>query len=117
MPIRGLLLIYYRLNKGLKGADSTLEGRRRIFEKTRELWGLKKGVWCAFDLEAWELDHEVVTELGYSLIRWDENGQELDEKGHYTVNQHVHYRNGKYVPEHRNVSGSPISNLFSVLSH
>jgi hypothetical protein len=54
------------------------------------------------DFEAWELDHTVITEFGWSLVRW-ENGKELNENGHLIIDEHTKYTNGSYVPEYREV--------------
>ncbi|KAF8897628.1 hypothetical protein BD779DRAFT_1491863 [Infundibulicybe gibba] len=87
-------------NKRLKGSGSGLNSRRDLFERVRTFWREKKGVWCSLDFEAWEYEHEMITEFGWSLIRW-ENGEEVSEHGHLIIDEHQKYTNSKYVPEHR----------------
>jgi hypothetical protein len=93
-----------KMNKKLKkgGADSSLNNRRIVFERVRALWNDKRGVWCAIDVEAWEKDHTVLTEFGWSLARWQ--GDEMErERGHFIVKEHKYYTNGQYVTENRMV--------------
>jgi len=73
-----------------------------LFERVRTFWAEKKGVWCALDFEAWELDHTVLTEFGWRLRGW-KDGKEVETAGHLIVDEHQKYRNSKYVPEHRYV--------------
>lgn len=73
-----------------------------MFERVRALWAEKKGVWCALDFEAWDGDHKMITEVGWSLVRWVD-GKEVEEMGHLIVKEHMYYTN-HYVPEHRKVS-------------
>ncbi|KAI0068534.1 hypothetical protein BV25DRAFT_1791899 [Artomyces pyxidatus] len=86
-------------NRRLKGTDTALAARRLAFERVRALWAEKQGVWCSLDFEAWDLDHKVLTEFGWSLARW-EDGKEVEEMGHLIVKEHQYYTN-QYVPEHR----------------
>lgn len=79
-----------------------LQSRRSIFEKSRLYWSSKKGTWIAIDFEAWEYDHKVLTEFGYSLVRW-EDGTEASETGHWIVKEHKQYINGTYVKGARDV--------------
>jgi hypothetical protein len=92
-----------KINKRLKGSNPLLSGRREIFERVRALWQEKKGVWCAIDFEAWEYDHQMITECGWRLVHW-ENGQEVEEANHLIVKEHEKYVNRKYVPDFRYVS-------------
>ncbi len=46
-------------NRKLKGTDSNLNARRLMFERVRSLWNEQRGVWCAVDFEAWDMDHRV----------------------------------------------------------
>lgn len=88
-------------NKRLKGTDSLLTARRLMFEKIRAFWALKRGTWCAVDFEAWDRDHTVLTEFGWSAIRWEE-GEEVMEDGHLIVREHRGYFN-HYVSQFRDV--------------
>lgn len=86
--------------------DSSLANRRIIFEHTRNLWAEKKGVWCAIDVESYEYEHATLTEFGWSIQRW-ENGEPIHENGHICVKEAWSLRNGKYVPDAREVSFHP----------
>lgn len=76
---------------------------RGNFEKVREFYASKKATWLAVDIEAWEMDHTVVTECGWSYVRW-EGDREISDCGHYIVKENMIYTNGKYVPNARDVS-------------
>lgn len=90
-------------NKRLKGVDSDLLSFRQAFEKIRTLWASHKGIWMAVDFEAWEMEHKVLTEFGWSSIRWD-NGDEITSEGHLINQSNYNYRNTKYVPDNKDVS-------------
>ncbi|KAF8076494.1 hypothetical protein FPV67DRAFT_1618269 [Lyophyllum atratum] len=98
--LRGAIKKIDKNNKRLKGSNPMLTSRRELFERVRSFWMEKKGVWCALDFEAWELDHTVITEFGWSLFGW-RDGEEVQESGHLIIDEHQKYRNSKYVPEHR----------------
>lgn len=66
----------------------------------------KSGTWCAIDFEGWERDHTVVTEMGYSILKWDAQGKEIRVDGHWIIKEAEGYRNGTYVPDYRYVSSS-----------
>ncbi|KAF5390616.1 hypothetical protein D9757_002705 [Collybiopsis confluens] len=88
-------------NKSIKKSnDPPLTFRRNTFERVRSLWQGKVGVWCAVDFEAWELDHRLITEFGWSLIRW-EDGKEVQQEGHLIVKEHRLYTNSVYVRGNR----------------
>ncbi len=88
-------------NKRLKGSEPLLTSRRLGFERVRAYWAAKAGTWIAIDIEAWDRDHTVLTEFGWSLIRW-ENGEEISEAGHLTVEEHRSYYN-TFVAHNREV--------------
>ncbi|KAH0839875.1 hypothetical protein J3R83DRAFT_826 [Lanmaoa asiatica] len=86
-------------NKRLKGVDPTLNARRDIFERVRTFWTQKRGVWCALDFEAWDRDHTLLTEFGWSTAHWKDDKQ-IEEQGHLIVKEHKYYTN-TFVPDHR----------------
>lgn len=90
-------------NKRLKGSNPLVQHRRHIFERVRSFWGAKKGAWCALDFEAWERDHTVLTEFGYSFVKW-KDGVKIENKGHLIVEEARKYTNSQYVPDYRYVS-------------
>ncbi|KZV76094.1 hypothetical protein PENSPDRAFT_570434 [Peniophora sp. CONT] len=100
--LRGALKHLEKINKkvGKGGMDSSLANRRMIFENVRTLWAEKQGVWCAIDVESYEYEHTTLTELGYSIQRW-ENEEPVHENGHLCVKEAWRLRNGKYVPDAR----------------
>ncbi|KAI6163017.1 hypothetical protein EDD17DRAFT_1693935 [Pisolithus thermaeus] len=79
-------------NKRLKGVDPTLNARRDIFERVRSLWTQQQGTWCALDFEAWDRDHTLLTEFGWSTVRWD-CGSKVEEQGHLIVKERRYYTN------------------------
>ena len=89
-------------NRKLKGTDSNLNARRLMFERMRSLWSEKRGVWCSVDFEAWDLDHRVITEFGWSTVSWND-GELVEDMGHLIVAKHRTFTN-HYVPENRKVS-------------
>lgn len=91
-------------NRKLKGTDSNLNSRRLMFERVRSLWNEQRGVWCAVDFEAWDMDHRVITEFGWSTLRWV-GGEPVQDMGHLIVGKHRGYTN-HYVPENRRVGRS-----------
>ncbi|TFY64472.1 hypothetical protein EVG20_g5938 [Dentipellis fragilis] len=96
--LRSAIKLIDKNNKRLKGTDTNVTARRLVFERIRSLWAEKRGVWCALDFEAWDRDHTVLTEFGWSLTKW-EDGKEIEEMGHLVVKEHQHYTN-TYVPNH-----------------
>jgi hypothetical protein len=72
-----------------------------MFERVRSLWNEQRGVWCAVDFEAWDMDHHVITEFGWSSVRWID-GEPVEDMGHLIVAKHRGYTN-HFVPENRRV--------------
>ncbi|KAK0191075.1 hypothetical protein F5146DRAFT_1103253 [Armillaria mellea] len=89
-----------KFNKKLKGSNPLLMSRRLAFERVRAFWAKNKGVWCAIDFEGWEREHTMITEFGWSTIRW-ENGEEVADQGHLQIKEALGYRNGTYVADNR----------------
>ncbi|KAI0650785.1 hypothetical protein C8Q79DRAFT_901946 [Trametes meyenii] len=87
-------------NKRLRGTGTLLTSRRHAFERARTLWAAGRGTWCAVDFEAWDMDHTLLTEFGWSLVRWADGGRLAREDGHLIVKEHRSYSQ-KYVPDHR----------------
>lgn len=109
-------------NKRVKtfAGDFALGEIRTVFERVRSVWGERRGAWMAIDFEGWEREHEIITEFGWSLIRWEpeESGvaevkegekpdtvalKEVREQGHWTVKEYAAYRNGVFVKDNRDV--------------
>lgn len=80
---------------------------RQTFERIRTFWADKVGVWLAIDFEAWEMEHTLLTEFGWSTITWEER-KETMRSGHLILEDNAMYRNGKYVPDHREVRPTSI---------
>ncbi|KAF9446955.1 hypothetical protein P691DRAFT_803252 [Macrolepiota fuliginosa MF-IS2] len=99
--LRGAVKNLDKHNKRLKGSNPALLSRRHIFQRTRELVVAKSGTWCAIDFEGWERDHTIITEMGFSILRWDADGQPTRESGHWIIKEAEGYRNGTYVPDYR----------------
>jgi len=86
-------------NKKLKGTSTLLGTRRLNFDRARTFWLAKHGAWLAIDFEAWDRDHAVLLEFGYSSVQW-RDGQKIEERGHLIVKEHTKYYN-TYVPNFR----------------
>ncbi|KAJ7283553.1 hypothetical protein C8J57DRAFT_1292881 [Mycena rebaudengoi] len=95
--LRGAIKKIDKNNKRLKGSNAFLTSRRDLFERVRTLWDSKIGTWCSLDFEAWEYEHGLITECGYSYVRW-EDSVEVKQQAHFRLN--TSYRNGKFVPDH-----------------
>lgn len=110
--------------------DAKLAALRSLFERTRAAYGTCQGTWIAADFEAWERDHEIITEFGFAEMKWlpakddtKPEGTKSGEKtvstsnmasqlklepvitrtGHWIVKENQSYRNGVYVEDSRNV--------------
>ena len=92
------------------GIPPRLRERRVNFERARSLWADKKGAWLAMDFEAWENDHKILTEFGWSCIRWENDDVEISERGHWIVKEHRKYTNTKYVKGNRDVGDLVLPN-------
>jgi hypothetical protein len=90
-------------NKKLKGTSMLLGTRRLTFDRARSFWGAQRGAWLAIDFEAWDRDHTVLLEFGYSSVQW-RDGQKIQDKGHLIVKEHKKYFN-TYVSNFREVRG------------
>ncbi|KAI0796695.1 hypothetical protein C8Q75DRAFT_206669 [Abortiporus biennis] len=86
-------------NKRLKGTQPLLTSRRLSFERIRTYWASKKGTWLAIDIESWDRDHTMITEFGWSLVRW-EDGQQIEEMDHLIVAPYKYHRN-TYVEDNK----------------
>lgn len=95
-----------KINKRLKGqgADRLLALRRINFERVRSYWAARAGTWLAVDIEAWEREHALLLEFGWSLVRWDQDGKEVSETKHLVIKERMGYYNSTYVQGNRDVS-------------
>ncbi len=74
------------------------------FERVRSYWTAKRGTWLALDFESWERENSLLLEVGWSLVRWDAEGKEVNEQVHLIVKERMQYQNGTYVQGNRDVS-------------
>ncbi|KAI0069959.1 hypothetical protein K474DRAFT_1680524, partial [Panus rudis PR-1116 ss-1] len=79
-------------NKKLKGSEPLLTSRRLAFERVRTFWKDKAGTWLAIDFEAWEMEHDMITEFGWSSIHWEDE-KEVRDDGHLIVAERRKYTN------------------------
>ncbi|PPQ99064.1 hypothetical protein CVT24_003624 [Panaeolus cyanescens] len=102
--LRNALKVIDKNNKRLKGSARPYTTQCRFsFEDVRARWNDKRGVWLALDFEAWERDHTVLTEFGWSLVRWEDD-REIKETGHLIVDEHQKYTNTQYVKNYNPAS-------------
>lgn len=94
-----------KANRALRGADSSLAYCRQLFEKVRGLYSSNEGTWLAIDIEAWELDHTMITEFGWSSLTWS-GKDEVEKMGHMIVKENFSYTNHQHVQGARDVSHS-----------
>lgn len=85
------------------GPDTGLTSRRLNFERVRSYWASKAGTWVAVDFEGWERENTLLLEFGWSLIRWDADGSEVNEPGHLIIKERMSYQNTQYVVGNRDV--------------
>ncbi|KAI0773443.1 hypothetical protein BC629DRAFT_1291073 [Irpex lacteus] len=93
-----------KANKRLRSmgaANDRLTGRRMDFERVRSYWTAKRGTWLALDFESWERENSLLLEVGWSLVRWDAEGKEVNEQVHLIVKERMQYQNGTYVQGNR----------------
>ena len=95
------LQVLEKNNKKLKGTSTLLGTRRLNFDRARSFWQAQRGAWLAIDFEAWDREHSVLLEFGYSSVQWHD-GQKIEDKGHLIVKEHKKYFN-TYVPNFREV--------------
>lgn len=79
-----------------------MTARRLSFERIRTFWAAKSGTWLAIDFEAWEREHTLLLEFGWSLVRW-ENGEEVTEDGHMIIKERQSFYNHTWVQGNRDV--------------
>lgn len=96
------LQVLEKNNKKLKGTSTLLGTRRLNFDRARAFWLGQHGAWLSIDFEAWDREHTVLLEFGYSWVQW-RDGQKIEDKGHLIVKEHKKYFN-TYVPNFREVS-------------
>ncbi|KAI5474903.1 ribonuclease H-like domain containing protein [Pseudohyphozyma bogoriensis] len=51
--------------------------------RVKERFARRKGKWIAIDVETWEHDHGVITEVGWSFLSWDSDGQRVRKDRHH----------------------------------
>lgn len=95
-----------KVNKRLKGlgGDSRAGLQRLNFERVRTYWAARTGTWLAVDFEEWERESTLLLEFGWSLVRWDQAGTEVNELGHVVIKERMGYTNSQYVAGRRDVS-------------
>jgi hypothetical protein len=99
-------------NKKLRGTSTLLTTKRLNFEKARVFWAAQKGNWLAIDFEAWDRDHSLLLEYGYSLVQW-KNGERIEKNGHLIIKEHRGFHQ-TYIEEYRDVSPFPKPPLLSL---
>ncbi|BGP44201.1 hypothetical protein JCM10450v2_000010 [Rhodotorula kratochvilovae] len=57
--------------------------------------------WIAVDIETWEQDHDIITEVGVASLRIDRRGELHSSCEHYVLEENASKRNGRYCPDAR----------------
>ncbi|GAA5884552.1 hypothetical protein JCM16303_000024 [Sporobolomyces ruberrimus] len=60
-----------------------------------------KASFVSIDIETWERDHDLVTEVGFAKSTWRNGGFEPMEIRHFVVKENGHLRNGRFCPDAR----------------
>ncbi|KAF7730555.1 hypothetical protein EC973_001936 [Apophysomyces ossiformis] len=88
----------------LRNVSKANKGRERM-QEAKNMWKQAKSfiedkqyVLFSIDIEAWEQDHSVLLEIGWSMYD-TRNDQYMDQ--HYLVDTYRHLQNGKYVDDHK----------------
>ncbi|KAK9765578.1 hypothetical protein K7432_005966 [Basidiobolus ranarum] len=95
---------YYRLLKGLSKHNKNtkrLEQERHTLlslGKAQKAIDQKKYMFFAIDVESYEANHSLITEVGWTMYNSVKNTF-LDK--HYIVRENLHLRNGKYVADNK----------------
>ncbi|GAA5871214.1 hypothetical protein JCM1840_000148 [Sporobolomyces johnsonii] len=58
-------------------------------------------VFLAIDIETFESDHDVVTEVGFSKLEMNDEGWQPLVTEHFVVEENAQYRNGRFCPDAR----------------
>ncbi|RLV92755.1 Good for full DBP5 activity protein [Spathaspora sp. JA1] len=80
--------------------DKTM--RSRFIEKMKNVYGRKSILFC-IDVEAWEIDSNVVTEIGIAV--YDPRDQQMAmiptfQQIHIRIKENINKVNGRFVPDH-----------------
>ncbi|GAA5991264.1 hypothetical protein JCM10908_003229 [Rhodotorula pacifica] len=57
--------------------------------------------YVAIDVETWEHDHDLITEVGMACLRFTRDGNSQFTTRHYVVAENADKRNGRYCPDAR----------------
>ncbi|POY75336.1 hypothetical protein BMF94_1564 [Rhodotorula taiwanensis] len=57
--------------------------------------------YVAIDVETWEHDHDLITEVGLACLRFTKNGGSQFTTRHYVVAENADRRNGRFCPDAR----------------
>ncbi|KAI8393669.1 uncharacterized protein BYT42DRAFT_488932 [Radiomyces spectabilis] len=91
--------MYSRLLQKVKKRNKTAETLRKAVEEwqtAKNLVQAKQHVFISIDIEAYEIDHSILLEIGWSMYD-SKNDKYLDQ--HYLNNAYRHLNNGKYVDD------------------
>ncbi|TIA90443.1 hypothetical protein E3P99_01553 [Wallemia hederae] len=102
--------LFHRHSKAKKKAaadsqEGAASARDAYYEHVRTDYvdakkGLQKVRYVAIDVESWELDHRVITELGYSQLKFEDE-DEIFTPAHIVIADHTAYNNGNYVVDNK----------------
>ena len=92
---------FSRLQTKVKKANKAAEKLQRAkddWQQANQLVQSKQYVFIAIDIEAWEQDHSILLEIGWSLYD-SKTDQYMDQ--HYLINTYRHLTNGRYVSDQK----------------
>ncbi|KAI8061046.1 hypothetical protein BC940DRAFT_245585 [Gongronella butleri] len=92
---------YLNLKKKIKQIAKRKERHRKAYEawdEAKKLLSARQHVFLCLDIEAYELDHSILLEIGWSM--YDSRLQRYQDQ-HYMIDQYKHLNNSKYVSDER----------------
>ncbi|KAI8144461.1 hypothetical protein BJV82DRAFT_68840 [Fennellomyces sp. T-0311] len=93
--------VFSRLQQKVKKANKRAEKLQHAIDdlhRAVELIQSKKYVFCAIDIEAWEQDHSILLEIGWTL--YDSTTDRYMDQ-HYLISTYRHLVNGRFVSDEK----------------
>ncbi|KAG0164868.1 hypothetical protein DFQ28_010266 [Apophysomyces sp. BC1034] len=93
--------VYQRWLRNVSKANKTRERMSKATSEWKQAKSLVQGkqyVLFSIDIEAWEQDHSILLEIGWTMYD-TRHDQYMDQ--HYLVNTYRHLQNGKYVDDQK----------------
>lgn len=89
---------YQQKAKKKNKSQAKLREAKELSELARELIHAQKHIFFSIDIEAYELDHSILLEIGWSM--YDARADKFLDQ-HYAIDTYKHLTNGRYVEDQR----------------